>query len=261
MVVFIGIFVWGATVYFDAYRAPDDSAVVYVVGKQWMWKFQHPEGQREINELHVPLGKPCKLMLTSEDVIHSFFVPRFSRSHGRFAGPLYQCLVSAHADGNFSPVLFAVLRHQPRRHDWPRHCHGTTRNTRTGCICAPRARWPCRGGRHFSRYRCLSCHSADANARAPVLEELFGKPVHLRDGRTVLADEDYLRESIMAPGAKIVVGWDNIMPTFQGQVSQEETNELIAFIKSLRKGETPRRVEAYPPPLGTPPINPGKELR
>ena len=112
------------------------------------------------------------------------------------------------------------------------------------------------------KYRCVSCHSADAEARAPVLEELYGKSVHLSDGRTVFADEDYLRESIVAPGAKIVAGWQNRMPTFQGQVSPEEINELIAFIKAARrKARTPRRVDNFEPPTTTPPIRPLEEKK
>jgi cytochrome c oxidase subunit 2 len=114
------------------------------------------------------------------------------------------------------------------------------------------------GRKTFLRYRCVSCHSADENARAPVLEGLYGGPVHLRDGRTIIADADYLREHILAPGTKIVAGWENIMPTFKGQVSEEEINQLIAFIQSLKRGETPKRVEDYPPPAGTPQIKPLK---
>src|SRR5207302_3451467 len=112
------------------------------------------------------------------------------------------------------------------------------------------------GRKTFLKYRCITCHSGDAGARAPVLEELYGRRVPLRDGRMVLADDDYIRESILDPGAKIVAGWENIMPTFRGQVSEEEIIELIAYIKSLRRGETPRRVEEFRPPAGTPPINP-----
>jgi cytochrome c oxidase subunit 2 len=121
------------------------------------------------------------------------------------------------------------------------------------------------GRKTFLKYRCISCHSADENARAPVLEELYGKTVHYRlpgeagrhraSWRTVIADEDYLRESILHPGAKIVAGYEDIMPTFRGQVSEEEIIELIAYMKSLRRGQTPRRVEEYPPPVTTPPIN------
>jgi len=111
------------------------------------------------------------------------------------------------------------------------------------------------GRKLFLKYRCASCHSADAEARAPVLENLFRRPVALNDGRVVEADESYIRESILAPSAKIVAGYENIMPTFQGQVSEEEICKLIAFIQSLKAGETPRRVESYPPPTTTPPVN------
>src|SRR5262249_30088503 len=113
------------------------------------------------------------------------------------------------------------------------------------------------GRKTFLKYRCISCHSGDQreHPRAPVLEELYGQEVTLRNGRTVIADEDYIRESIYDPGAKVVEGYENIMPTFEGQVSKEEVNELIAFIKSLKKGQTPRRVEQFPAPKATPPIN------
>jgi cytochrome c oxidase subunit 2 len=260
MFIFVGIFVWGATIYFGAYRAPDDSAVVYVVGKQWMWKVQHPEGQREINELHVPLGRPCKLLLTSEDVIHSFFVPDF-RIHmdvlpARYTSVWFQptevgsfhLFCSQYCGANHAGMIGRVIVMEP--HEYQNWLHQSAE----GSLAL-------QGRKTFLKYRCLSCHRADAQARAPLLEELYGKPVRLRDGRTVVADENYLRESIVAPGAKVVLGWENIMPTFQGQVSQEEMNELVAFIKSLRTGETPRSVEEFPPPLATPPINPPKEKR
>jgi cytochrome c oxidase subunit II len=115
------------------------------------------------------------------------------------------------------------------------------------------------GRKTFLKYRCVSCHSANEKARAPVLEGLYGKTVHLREGGPVRADQEYLRESILAPAAKIVAGYDNIMPTFKGQVSEEEIIELIAFLKELGPGQTPRRVEEYPPPAGTPPITPREQ--
>jgi cytochrome c oxidase subunit II len=259
-VIFMVIFVWGATIYFDAYRAPDDAVVVYVVGKQWMWKIQHSEGQREINELHVPVGRSCKLLLTSEDVIHSFFVPDF-RIHmdvlpGRYTTVWFQptqpgtyhLFCSQYCGTNHSGMIGRVIvMERGDYQNWLElHAEGSL---------------ALQGRKTFLKYRCISCHSADADARAPVLEELYRKPVHLRDGRTVVADDDYLRESIVAPGAKIVAGWENIMPTFQGQVSEEEINELIAYIKSLKKGDTPRRVEEFPPPAATPPINPLEQKR
>jgi cytochrome c oxidase subunit II len=260
LAIFLVIFAWGAIVYFSAYRAPDHATVVYVVGKQWMWKFQHPEGQREINELHVPLGQPCKLLLTSEDVIHSFFVPAF-RIHmdvlpGRYTtvwfqpteAGTYHLFCSQYCGTDHAGMIGRVVVMEPSEYQkWlDLRAEGSL---------------ALQGRKTFLKYRCISCHSADADARAPVLEGLYGKPVRLSDGRTVIADEDYLRESIVAPGAKIVTGWENIMPTFKGQVSQEEINELVAYIKSLRKGQTPRRFEEFPPPTQTPLINPRKEKK
>jgi cytochrome c oxidase subunit 2 len=256
--VFMVMFVWGATVYFGAYRAPDDATPIYVVAKQWMWKFQHPEGQREINELHVPAGRPFKLLLTSEDVIHSFFVPDF-RIHldvlpERYTSVWFQAtkpgsyhlFCSQYCGTNHAGMVGRVIVMEPADYqNWLQlHAEGSL---------------ALEGRKVFLKYRCISCHSADENARAPVLEELYGKPVHLRDGRTVIADEDYIRESIYHPGAKIVAGYEDIMPTFRGQVSEEEVIQLIAFVKSLGRGQTPRRVEQYPPPVTTPPINPQEQ--
>ncbi|MBV9125040.1 MAG: cytochrome c oxidase subunit II [Planctomycetes bacterium] len=253
--IFMVMFVWGATLYFEAYRAPDDATVVYGIGKQWMWKFQHPEGQREINQLHVPTGRPFKMMLTSEDVIHSFFVPDF-RIHqdvlpNRYTSVWFQAtrpgtyhlFCSQYCGTWHSGMVGEVIVMEPAEYqNWlNEHAEGSL---------------ALEGAKVFRKYRCISCHSADQNARAPVLEELYGAPVHLTDGRVVVADEQYIRESIYEPSAKIVAGWQNIMPTFKGQVSEEEIIQLIAFIKSLEKGQTPRRVEEYPPPTSTPPINP-----
>jgi cytochrome c oxidase subunit 2 len=257
---FIATFIWAAIVYFDAFRPPDHAMLLYGVGKQWMWKFQHPEGQREINELHVPLGRPCRILLTSEDVIHSFFVPAF-RVHmdvlpGRYTSVWFQptqvgtyhLFCSQYCGTNHAGMVGKVVVMEPS--DYQKWLHLRAE----GSLAL-------QGRKTFLRYRCVSCHSADADARAPVLEELYGKRVRLRNGRSVIADEDYLRESILSPGAKIVEGWDNLMPTFRGQVSAEEVNELVAFIKSLKKGETPRRVEEYPPPKTTPQIRPLEEKK
>jgi cytochrome c oxidase subunit 2 len=253
--VFAIMFVWGGAVYFNAYRAPDDATPLYVVARQWMWKFQHPEGQREINTLHVPAGRPVKLLLTSEDVIHSFFVPAF-RAHmdvlpGRYTSVWfkatkpgdYHLFCSQFCGTEHAGMIGTVTVMEPAAYqDWL-HLNAD------GSLAQ-------RGRQTFLKYRCISCHSADEHARAPVLEELFGRQVPLADGRTVIADEAYIRESILDPGAKLVAGYQNIMPTFRGQVSEEEIIELIAWIKALPRGGTPRRVESYPPPTETPPINP-----
>jgi cytochrome c oxidase subunit 2 len=252
--IFFGMFFWGSAVYFAAYRAPDDATVVYGVGKQWMWKFQHEEGQREINELHVPVGRPVKVLLTSEDVIHSFYVPEF-RVHmdvlpARYTSVWFQAtepgtyrlVCSQYCGTNHAGMIGTVHAMDPSAFQEWLHLHAE------GSLALE-------GRKTFLKYRCLSCHSADEEARAPVLEGLYGKRVSLRDGRSVIADEAYIRESILNPAAKIVAGYEPIMPTFQGQVSEEEMYALLAFIRGLGRGETPRRVERFPPPTGTPPIN------
>ena len=254
LVIFFFMFVWGAQVYFGAYRPPDNAATVYVVGKQWMWKFQHPEGQREINALHVAVGRPVRLVMTSEDVIHSLFIPDFrihmdllpERYTSVWFEPtragIYHLFCSQYCGTNHAGMVGQVIAMEPEQYgNWlQRKAEGSL---------------GLQGRKTFLKYRCVSCHSANAAARAPVLDGLYGKPVALDDGRVVTADESYLRESIIYPSAKIVAGYENVMPTFKGQVSEEEIIELIAFIKSLKPGETPDRVESFPPPQSTPPIN------
>jgi cytochrome c oxidase subunit 2 len=215
-----------------------------------MWKFQHPAGQREINTLHVPVGQPVKLLLTSEDVIHSFFAPAF-RLH-----------MDVLPDRYTSAWFEATQRGE--YHLFCSQFCGTSHATMVGKVVAMEPAeyqtWLARsaegslalqGRKVFLEHRCVSCHSADENARGPVLESIYRKPVALRDGMLVSADEQYLRESILHPGAKVVAGFENIMPTFDGLVSAEEVNALVAFIESLEPGETPRRVEAFPPPVRT----------
>jgi cytochrome c oxidase subunit 2 len=252
--IFMFMFLWGAMVYVDAYHAPSDAIQVYGIGRQWMWKFQHPEGQREINTLHVPLGRPVQILLTSEDVIHSFFVPAF-RVHmdvlpNRYTSVWFQAtkpgeyrlFCSQYCGTNHAGMIgTAVVMEQPDFENW-------LAQNAEGSLAL-------QGRKVFLKYRCVSCHSATPEARCPVLEGLFGSTVRLSTGQTVVADEEYIRRSILDPGAQIVAGWENIMPTFRGQVSEEEIYELIAYIRSLKRGETPRRVEDYPPPTGTPQIN------
>lgn len=258
MVIFIGFFVWGVVVYFGAYRAPDNATVIYGMGKQWMWKFQHPEGQREINELHVPVGRPFKILLTSEDVIHSFFVPEF-RVHmdvlpNRYTSVWfkatrpgkYHLFCSQYCGTNHAGMVGTVYVMEPKEYQEWLHLHAE------GSLAL-------QGRKKFLEYRCISCHSADENARAPVLENLYGKRVRLNGGSSVIVDEKYIRESILNPGAKIVAGYENIMPTFEGQVDEEDIYKLIAFIKSQRAGDTPDRVEDYPPPNTTPQIETKEE--
>jgi len=248
LAIFVAMFIWGAVVYVRAFSAPEDSSLVYVVAKQWMWKFQHPEGQREINTLHVPVGRPVKLLMTSEDVIHSFFVPQF-RTHmdvlpARYTSVWFevtrpgtyhlfcsQFCGTAHANMRGQVVALEPAEYQ----QW-------LRSTAEGSLALE-------GRKEFLEHRCLSCHASDAGGRAPQLTNLFGRPVHLSDGSVVTADEQYLRDSILNPSKQVVAGYQDIMPTFAGQISEEEVIKLIAYIQSLREGQMPDRVEAFPPPL------------
>jgi len=253
--IFVVMFLCGAVVYVDAYRAPDEATRIYAVGKQWMWKFQHPEGQREINMLHLPLGRPVQILLTSEDVIHSFFVPDF-RVHmdvlpNRYTSVWFQptrpgtyhLFCSQYCGTNHAGMIGSAVVMEPAQFEsWlSLHAEGSL---------------ALEGRKVFLKYRCVSCHSATGNARAPVLEGLYRRDVHLTTGQTVVADDAYIRESILSPGAKIVAGWENIMPTFRGQISEEEIFSVIAYFRSLERGQTPPRVEEYPPPTATPQINP-----
>jgi cytochrome c oxidase subunit 2 len=243
----MSFFVWGAKIFFRMNRPPDDALQVYVVGKQWMWKLQHADGQREINELHVPLGRPVQLTMTFEDVIHSFFVPAFRMKKDVVPGRYSVAWFQATKTGDYH--LFCT-----------QYC-GTNHARMIGWIhvMEPIAyqNWISAGGgseslasagaKLFQQHACNSCHRPDSLARGPNLEGLFGKPVKLSDGRTVIADESYIRESILTPSAKIVEGFQPIMPTFQGLIDEEGILQLVAYIKSLSQPSAPGGTVMLPP--------------
>ena len=227
------MFGWGASIFFEMSRPPDDAMNIYVVGKQWMWKTQHLEGRREINELHVPLGRPVKLTMTSEDVIHSFYMPAFRVKFDVLPGRYTTAWFNPTKPGKYH--LFCA-----------EYC-GTLHSGMIGWIYvmepAEYERWlageteslAASGQQLFQFLACANCHRTDKPGRCPNLEGLFGKPVQLTTGEIVRADEDYIRESVLNPGAKIVAGYQNIMPSFQGLVTEEELLKLIEYIKSLSK--------------------------
>ena len=237
LAVFLAIFVWGAVLYFQERTPPQDATEVYTVAKQWMWKFEHIEGQREINELHVPLGRDVKMIMTSQDVIHSFFVPAFRIKQdvvpGRYTTlwfhatkpGTYHLFCSQYCGTQHSGMIGWVVVMEPRDYEaWM-----------TGGASQPLA---VTGQKLFSELGCATCHRFDTQGRGPNLVGVFGKPVLLEDGRTVIADENYIRESILEPGAKIVNGFKPVMPTFQGQVSDEQLSALVAYVKSLAQPQT-----------------------
>jgi cytochrome c oxidase subunit 2 len=228
------IFVWGASVYFAMAVPPAETLNIYVVGKQWMWKFQHLDGQREINELHVPVGRAIKLITTSEDVIHDFFVPAFRTKAdvipGRYVNiwfqptkpGRYRLFCAEYCGTRHSGMIGEVIVMEPSEYQtW---LSGG----------APEGSLASTGAKLFADLACNTCHRPDAQGRGPVLEGLFGKTVQLQSGETVTVDEAYVRESILMPAAKITAGFQPIMPTFQGLVTEEQLLALIEYVKSLR---------------------------
>jgi cytochrome c oxidase subunit II len=235
--VFMVIFAWGALVYFKSRTPPRDATEVYVVAKQWMWKLQHAEGQREINELHVPVGRDVKLIMTSQDVIHSFFVPAFRMKHdvvpGRYTviwfraikPGTYHLFCAQYCGTQHSGMIGSIIVMEPAQYEaWM-----------SGGSSGPLS---VSGEKIFAELGCSTCHRADTQGRGPNLQGIFGKPVLLQDGRTVTADENYIRESILDPGSKIVSGFKPVMPTFQGLVSEEQLNALVAYVKSLSPAQS-----------------------
>ncbi len=233
--VMLVMFVWGTKLYFQNYTTPQkDTLDIYVTGKQWMWKIQHPGGQREINELHVPTGRTVKLILASEDVIHSFFIPAFRLKHDVVPGSYqtywfeatkpgrYHIFCAEYCGTNHSRMTGWVTVMEPSAYEtWLAGGNGG------GSLVA-------QGAKLFQQYGCVSCHLTDTQGRCPSLRNVFGNPVVLEDGRTVVADESYVRESILNPNAKIVKGYHrDIMPVFQGQIGEEGLLQLIVYVKSL----------------------------
>ena len=227
------MFAWGASLYVTMSSPPEAALEIHVVGKQWMWKFQHPEGPREINELHVPVGQPVQLVMTSEDVIHSVYVPAFRIKMDAVPGRYTTLWFEATKTGTFH--LFCA-----------EYC-GTSHAGMIGRVVvmspAEYAQWlsggvtgetPVQmGERLFQQLGCHTCHRAEAGGLGPTLVGVFGQPVRLQSGEETVVDEAYLRESILRPNAKIVAGYPPIMPTFQGQISEEGLLHILAYIRSL----------------------------
>ena len=238
--VMLVFFIWGAVIFFQERTPPQDATEVYTVAKQWMWKFEHKGGQREINELHVPVGRDVKMIMTSQDVIHSFFVPAFRIKqdvlpgryttlwfHATKAGT-YHLFCAEYCGTQHSGMIGWVVVMEPR--DYEAWMSGGAGNQPLAVT----------GEKLFTELGCVTCHRSDTQGRGPNLAGVFGKPVLLEDGRTVTADENYVRESILEPGAKIVQGFKPVMPTFQGQLSDEQLNALVAYVKSLAEPQSGR---------------------
>jgi cytochrome c oxidase subunit 2 len=251
-IIAMTMFAWGAQIFFEQSRPPKDAVEVYVVAKQWMWKIQHTTGQREINELHVPVGRRIKLIMTTEDVIHDFFIPAFRIKAdvvpGRYTtlwfeatkAGRYYLFCAEYCGMNHSGMIGSVVAMEPTAFDdW---LSGNSSQQSPAVA----------GQQIYETLGCVSCHgAAGEGGRGPALAGVFGRQVFLANGQTITADEAYIRESIVNPQAKLVTGFGPIMPTFQGQVSEEQLMQILAFIKSLQI-PTPQPVRPVPSPATAP---------
>jgi len=234
---FLLLFVWGADMYVWLYKPAAADLELYVVAKQWMWKVEHPGGQREIDTLHVPLGKTVRLVLASQDVIHSFFIPAFRLKHDVVPGTLETLWFRPAETGRFALLCaeFCGTQHA--------HMGGQV------VVMEPAAYagWLAdqgvsqslaqQGEGLFRQYGCSGCHGARSTVPAPPLAGLYGRLVHLSDGSAVRADERYIRNSILLPNKEVVAGYPPVMPSYAGQLGEDAIMKLIAYIKSLKPVE------------------------
>ena len=233
-IISMTIFLGGAIVYFNQYTPPKNAMEIYVVGKQWMWKIQHNTGQREINELHVPVGRKVKLTMTTEDVLHDFYIPAFRTKADVVPGRYTTLWFEATKPGKYHLFCaeYCGLNHSGmggwvyvmEQKDFDNWLAGNVSD-----------QTPVQLGKDLfeTKLGCASCHAGGKNQRGAVLEGLFGSEVKLSNGQTVTADEEYIRNSILNPAGQVVEGYQPIMPTFKGQVTEEQLVGLVAYVKSL----------------------------
>jgi len=231
-VLAMGIFGWATVVFFNMQTIPADALEVYVIGKQWMWHVQHPSGKSEINELHVPVNQPVKLIMTSQDVIHDFYIPAFRVKKDVVPGRYAQMWFEATKPGEYhlfcaeycgtehAKMIGTVIVMEPLEYE--RWLGGDSGQSLSQL-----------GEQLFNRRGCTSCHKEEGDGRGPSLVGIFGQTQQLEDGGTVTVDEAYIRNSILNPQADVVVGYQSIMPTYEGIVDEEGLLQLVAYIKTL----------------------------
>ncbi|MEO6803800.1 MAG: cytochrome c oxidase subunit II [Granulicella sp.] len=237
LVVFLVCFVWGALLYFRIYNPPTNAMNIYVVGKQWMWKAEHPGGQHEINALHVPTGRPVQLTMISQDVFHSFSIPDFRVKRevipGRYSTVWFQATTpgtyhifcTQYCGTAHSAMIGEVTVLNPEDYQkW-------TQESTSGMSLAQN------GERLFASMGCNACHSGSATARGPNLAGVYGSKLQLANGSEVLVNEAYLRDAILNPSQHVTAGYAPIMPTYQGQVSEEGLIDLVEYLKTLQTND------------------------
>jgi cytochrome c oxidase subunit 2 len=250
LVLSLVMFYWGAVVYFRMHQPPAEVDEIYVVAKQWMWKIQHPNGRREVNELHIPVGRPVALKMISEDVIHDFYVPAFRVKKdvlpGRFTQMWfeptkvgsYHLFCAEYCGTSHSQMIGKVVVMEPS--DYAAWLSGETVGQPAEVT----------GKQLFEQFRCDTCHRQEG--RCPPLEGIFGRTVRLANGQTKVADEDYLRRSILEPNADVVAGYQAAMPTYKGQIGEEGILQIIAYLKTLQGSPATTGEQADQPPNGSP---------
>ncbi|TCS39369.1 cytochrome c oxidase subunit 2 [Paucimonas lemoignei] len=240
LMLFLCVYAWAAYDYLQLYRIPSNAMPVFVVAKQWMWKLEHGNGRREISELHVPVGQPVRLVMTSQDVIHSFFVPAFRIKQDVLPGRYTSIWFTPTQPGEFT--LFCA-----------EYC-GTEHSVMRGRIVvmppAEFSRWLAQGAGHpgmaargfdlFRQFGCSGCHASGSAVHAPDLNGLLGRTVHLQDGRSLVADENYVRDSILLPKKDVAAGYEPIMPSFAGQISEEDLMAIIEFLRQTGENDAAR---------------------
>ena len=236
--LFLFIFWWAGTRELTALAPPQDALEIHVVAKQWMWRVQHPSGARELDELHVPSGTPVRLAMTSEDVIHDLYLPALRLKQDILPDRYTYLWFTATKTGTFHLTC-------------AEYC-GTDHSVMAGklVIVAPQdyARWTAeqpqgddlahQGEALFRSLGCSGCHTPGSSVHAPDLHGVYGHLIQLTDGRTVTADEAYLRDSILLPNKDIVAGYSPIMPSFSGVATEDQLVELLAYLKSLSSAES-----------------------
>lgn len=265
LVIVMVTFVWGAKLFYEMKTIPPKAIPIYVVGKQWMWKIQHPEGQREINTLHVPVNRPIQLTMISEDVIHNFSVPAFRMKQdvlpGRYLKQWFQAtkvgeytlFCDQYCGTSHSLMIGKIIVMSVQ--DYERWLNGDSAASSVSTVAsvaggaaasaasdsggasteAPNPTMVAAGEKLFTaEFNCVSCHMMDGSGQGPSMKGLFGHKVSLEGGKSVTADESYIRESILQPNAKLVNGYKAVMPTYQGQLEETDINQLLAYIQSLK---------------------------
>jgi cytochrome c oxidase subunit 2 len=235
LIISLGIFAWGVKLFYEMYTPPKDSMEVFVTGKQWMWRAQHPDGRREINELHVPLGRRVKLTMTSEDVIHSYYIPAFRTKMDAVPGRYTTMWFEATKPGSYH--LFCAEYCGTQHSGMVGTVHVLDKAEYQAWLAGTRGGvTPAQAGQTlFNTLGCVSCHKEDNSGRGPSLAGVYGSQQKLDNGQSVLVDDVFVRESILNPHTKIAAGYPLLMSTYQGQLTEEEVGQLIAYLKSIGK--------------------------